>query len=160
MSTDADFGDAILGRLLSRGETVASAESLTGGALGAALSAMPGSAQVYRGGVIVYATDLKNRFLDVDAALLETNGPVDPEVARQMAEGVRRHAGATWGIATTGVAGPGDSQDGPEGLVYIGVAGPDGAEAIELRLPPGRDRVRAETVSRALRLLLDRLARA
>jgi len=157
MSIDLELGSALLERLLAREETVASAESLTGGALGAALSATPGSAKFYRGGVIVYATDLKNAFLGVDQDLLASKGPVDPEVARQMAEGVRRHASATWGLATTGVAGPGDTDDGPEGLVYIGIAGPAGVEAIELRLGTGRDQVRAETVTRALRLLLDHL---
>lgn len=148
---------AVYQRLVARGETIASAESLTGGALGTALTETPGSAKVYRGGVITYATDLKSAFLDVDPDLLAEHGPVHPEVARQMAEGIRSKADATWGISTTGVAGPGSTDDGPEGLVYIGLAGPHGSEAHELRLPPGRDQVRATTIERALELLLERL---
>ena len=93
----------------------------------------------------------------VDPDLLAEQGPVHPDVARQMAEGIRDRAGATWGISTTGVAGPGDTDDGPEGLVYVGIAGPDGSDAVELRLPPGRDEVRATTVERALELLVSRL---
>jgi nicotinamide-nucleotide amidase len=148
---------AVYQRLVERRETIASAESLTGGALGTALTETPGSAKVYRGGVITYATDLKDAFLGVDPDLLAEQGPVHPDVARQMAEGIRDRAGATWGISTTGVAGPGDTDDGPEGLVYVGIAGPDGSDAVELRLPPGRDEVRATTVERALELLVSRL---
>jgi CDP-diacylglycerol--glycerol-3-phosphate 3-phosphatidyltransferase len=97
--------------LLARGETLAVAESLTGGALAAAVVAVPGVSATFRGGVVAYATELKSELLGVDAALLAARGPVDPDVAVAMAEGVRERLGATWGLATTGVAGP-DPQDG------------------------------------------------
>jgi nicotinamide-nucleotide amidase len=100
------------------------AESLTGGMLCSALIDVPGASAVVRGGVVSYATDLKHRLLGVDAGLLAANGPVDPDVATQMAHGVRERLGADWGVATTGVAGP-DPQDGiAAGTVYIAVAGP------------------------------------
>jgi nicotinamide-nucleotide amidase len=110
--------------LSEHGQTVAVAESLTGGMLCSALVDVPGASAVVRGGVVSYATDLKHRLLGVDAGLLAANGPVDPDVAAQMAHGVRERLGADWGVATTGVAGP-DPQDGiPAGTVYVAVAGP------------------------------------
>jgi nicotinamide-nucleotide amidase len=110
--------------LSERGQTVAVAESLTGGLVCAALVEVPGASAVVRGAVVSYATDLKHRLLDVDAGLLARNGPVDPDVAAQMALGVRERLGADWGLATTGVAGP-DSQVGvAPGRVYLAVAGP------------------------------------
>jgi len=110
--------------LSERGQTVAVAESLTGGLVCAALVEVPGASAVVRGGVVSYATDLKHRLLDVDAGLLARNGPVDPDVAAQMALGVRERLGADWGLATTGVAGP-DPQDAvAPGRVYLAVAGP------------------------------------
>jgi nicotinamide-nucleotide amidase len=110
--------------LSERGQTVAVAESLTGGMVCAALIEVPGASVAVRGAVVAYATELKHRLLDVDGDLLARNGPVDPEVAAQMALGVRERLGADWGLATTGVAGP-DPQDGvPAGRVYLAVAGP------------------------------------
>ena len=110
--------------LSERGQTVAVAESLTGGLVCAALVEVPGASAVVRGAVVSYATDLKHRLLDVDAGLLARNGPVDPDVAAQMALGVRERLGADWGLATTGVAGP-DPQDAvAPGRVYLAVAGP------------------------------------
>jgi len=110
--------------LSERAQTVAVAESLTGGMVCAALIEVPGASAVVRGGVVAYATELKHRLLDVDGDLLARNGPVDPDVAAQMALGVRERLGADWGLATTGVAGP-DSQDGvAPGRVYLAVAGP------------------------------------
>lgn len=110
--------------LSERGQTVAVAESLTGGLVCAALVEVPGASAAVRGAVVSYATDLKHRLLDVDAGLLARNGPVDPDVAAQMALGVRERLGADWGLATTGVAGP-DPQDGvAPGRVYLAVAGP------------------------------------
>jgi nicotinamide-nucleotide amidase len=105
--------------------TVAVAESLTGGRVAAALTAVPGASAVLRGSVTAYATDLKARLLGVDAALLDRVGAVDGEVARQMALGVRKVCGADVGIATTGVAGP-TPQDGKAvGTVFVAVVGPD-----------------------------------
>jgi nicotinamide-nucleotide amidase len=114
----------LISALRERGQTVAVAESLTGGLICAALIEVSGASAAVRGGVVAYATELKHRLLDVDAGLLARNGPVDPDVAAQMALGVRERLGADWGLATTGVAGP-DPQDGVEpGRVYVGIAGP------------------------------------
>jgi nicotinamide-nucleotide amidase len=144
--------------LLERGETVAVAESLTGGALAAALVDVPGVSATFRGGVIAYATELKSELLGVDAALLAERGPVDPDVAVAMAAGVRDRLGATWGLATTGVAGP-DPQDGhPPGVVLVAIAGPDDAGVEALALEGGRAAVRAAAVTGALELLLAVLA--
>jgi nicotinamide-nucleotide amidase len=114
----------LISALSERGQTVAVAESLTGGLVCAALVEVPGASAVVRGAVVAYATELKHRLLDVDGDLLARNGPVDPDVAAEMALGVRERLGADWGLATTGVAGP-DSQHGvPPGRVYLAVAGP------------------------------------
>jgi nicotinamide-nucleotide amidase len=125
VSATGDAQDAV--RLLAAaGSTLAVAESLTGGTVAAAVVAVPGASAVLRGGVVAYATDLKARLLDVPAALLAEHGAVHPDVAVAMAAGVRARLGATWGVATTGVAGP-DPQDGrPPGEYHVAVAGPGG----------------------------------
>ncbi|MEU2769160.1 MULTISPECIES: nicotinamide-nucleotide amidohydrolase family protein [Streptomyces] len=145
-------------RLLeARGETLAVAESLTGGLVAAAVTAVPGASTVFRGSVTAYATELKARLLGVDEALLRARGAVDPEVARQMAQGVRRELGAEWGVATTGVAGP-EPQDGrPVGTVYVAVAGPRGGKSAALRLNGGRADIRMESVRRVFGLLVGEL---
>ncbi|MER5746930.1 CinA family protein [Streptomyces sp. NPDC059913] len=144
----------VLALLGERGESLAVAESLTGGLVAAELTSVPGSSRSFRGSVTAYATPLKRDVLGVDGALLAERGAVDPEVARQMAAGVRRVLGADWGVATTGVAGP-DPQDGKAvGTVYVAVAGPGGAENIAaLRLNGGRADIRRESVRSALTLL-------
>ncbi|MER5867025.1 CinA family protein [Kitasatospora sp. NPDC002040] len=145
--------------LRERGATLAVAESLTGGLLSAALVDVPGASATYRGGVTAYATGLKAELLGVDEGLLAVHGPVHPVVARQMAEGVRRLLGATYGLATTGVAGPQEQDGRPVGTVHIGLSGPDGAVTDSLHLSGARERIRQETVDAALRLMLDRVAR-
>lgn len=147
--------------LVAAGATVATAESLTGGLVGAALTSVAGASAAYRGGVVSYATDLKHRLLGVDAGLLAERGAVDPDVAEAMAIGVRERLGADYGVATTGVAGP-DPQDGtPVGTVWVAVATPDGVHARDASTGPGlsRDQVRRLTVDHALRALLDAIAR-
>jgi nicotinamide-nucleotide amidase len=107
--------------------------------------------------LIVYATDLKATLAGVPEELLAERGPVDPDVARRLAEGGRERCGADWGLATTGVAGP-EPQDGkPVGLVYVAAAGPDGSVVERLDLDGGRAAIRDATVEAALRLLTDRL---
>jgi nicotinamide-nucleotide amidase len=139
--------------LLARRETLAVAESLTGGALAATVVAVPGVSTTFRGGVVAYATELKSELLGVDAALLARKGPVDPEVAVAMAAGVRHRLGATWGLGTTGVAGP-DPQDGhPPGVCFVALAGPDGTRVQTLTLDGDRAAVRAAAVAAALVLL-------
>lgn len=117
-----DLARHVIERLTARGETLAVAESLTGGLVCAALTDVPGSSVVLRGGVVSYATDLKASALGVAPVLLAERGPVDPEVAQQMAAGVARWGGATWGLSTTGVAGPGPADGHPAGTVHVGVA--------------------------------------
>lgn len=143
--------------LRAAGATVAVAESLTGGLLAAALVDVPGASATFRGSVTAYATELKASVLGVDEGLLAVHGPVHPVVARQMAEGVRRLLGATYGLATTGVAGP-EPQDGqPVGTVHLAVAGPGGTLVSSPRLSGERATIRHEAVSSALELLLGRL---
>lgn len=148
----------VLERLVERGESLAVAESLTGGLLAAQLTAVPGASRAFRGSVTAYATDVKRGVLGVDAALLAERGAVDPDVAGQMARGVRRVLHADWGVATTGVAGP-DPQDGqPVGTVHLAVAGPGRTAAGRaLALDGDRAGIRGESVRAALGLLLGEL---
>lgn len=158
-----EVGSAAAGvvhRLAERHETLATVESLTGGSLAASIVNIAGVSGVYRGGLVVYATELKATLAGVPDDLLSERGPVDPDVAAALAEGGRQRCGADWGLATTGVAGP-EPQDGkPVGLVYVAVAGPNGGEVRQLDLGSGRDHVRAGAVVEALRLLSERLAAA
>ncbi|MEU5404246.1 CinA family protein [Streptomyces sp. NPDC005963] len=149
----------ILTMLAERGQTLAVAESLTGGLVAAELTAVPGASAVLRGSVTAYATELKHTVLDVEADLLEARGAVDVQVARQMAAGVRTLLGASWGIATTGVAGP-EPQDGkPVGTVYVAVAGPNGTGNVAaLRLNGSRAEIRRESVRSVLELLAGELS--
>ena len=147
----------VLGLLTQAGQTVATAESLTGGLVAAALTDVPGSSSAFCGGVVAYATELKSRLLGVDAAMLKQHGPVYAPVAAAMAEGVRKRLAATVGVATTGVAGP-DPQDGhPPGTVHIAVSLADDTVVRTIALPGNRDEVRRLTVERVLGLLLGRL---
>ncbi|MGY3679286.1 CinA family protein [Streptomyces sp. TE33382] len=148
----------VLRRLVERGETLAVAESLTGGLVAAELTSVPGASQSFRGSVTAYATPLKQDVLGVDGTLLAERGAVDPEVARGMAAGVRRVLGADWGIATTGVAGP-EPQDGKAvGTVHVAVSGPSGTEKVaSLRLNGERADIRRETVRSVLKLLASEL---
>ncbi|MEW9547889.1 CinA family protein [Nonomuraea sp. NPDC050783] len=144
----------MLALLERQGATVAVAESLTGGLIGAAITAVPGASRAFRGGVISYATDLKRGLLGVPGELLEREGAVHPEVAVAMARGVARVCGAAYGLAVTGVAGP-EPQDGrPVGTVYAAVAGSGGQVwGRELILEGSRERIRVETVHEAVDLL-------
>ncbi|WP_303708460.1 MULTISPECIES: CinA family protein [Microbacterium] len=147
--------------LRERGWTLGVAESLTGGAVCAALVAVPGASAVLLGGVVAYATPVKHTLLGVDTELLERYGPVHPEVARQMAAGVREAVGvdglpADVGVSTTGIAGP-ESPDGqPVGTVHVGVVTPTVSLTRPFRFEGDRDAVRAQTVA----AVLDALAAA
>ncbi|MER7990976.1 nicotinamide-nucleotide amidohydrolase family protein [Streptomyces noursei] len=159
MSAPGSAAAGALEALAGRRQSLAVAESLTGGLVAGELTGVPGASRVVRGSVTAYATDVKRELLGVDGALLDARGAVDGEVARQMAAGVRRVLGADWGIATTGVAGP-EPQDGqPVGTVYVAVQGPDGAgKARRLALAGDRDRIRRDSVQAVLALLLSELA--
>jgi PncC family amidohydrolase len=145
--------------LLERGLTVASAESLTGGALGDLLSSTAGASATYRGGVVTYATDLKQSLLGVSDETVETYGVVSAQCATQMARGVRELAGSDWAVSTTGVAGPSEQEGKPAGTVYVGVAGPACAEAVRLHLEGDRRAVRVQTCGAALAVVLDAVRR-
>jgi len=144
----------VLSLLVRQGATVAVAESLTAGLIGAALTDPAGASAAFRGGVIAYATDLKASLLGVPFGLLDREGAVHPEVAAAMATGVRKLTGSDYGLAVTGVAGP-DPQDGkPAGTVHVALAGP--GERLwhrDLRLTGDRDTIRTATCREALNLL-------
>ena len=143
--------------LIARSQTLAVAESLTGGMLAATLTAIPGASAVFRGAVVAYATDVKAAVLDVPSDLLARYGAVHPDVAAAMAAGVRGRIRAAAGVATTGVAGPDPSDGQPVGTVYIaGNVGRDTAVRA-LELTGDRHQIRAATVVRALRLLIEML---
>jgi len=152
--------ERLITRLKEIGWTVGVAESLTGGLVVASLVAVSGASAVVRGGIVAYATDVKQSLLGVDATLLEAHGPVHPRVARQMADGVRRSLGqddvpADVGIATTGIAGPLSPDGQPVGTVHLAVSTPLGERGESLRLSGTREEIRAEAAARALRLVLD-----
>jgi len=167
--------EAVVAALRDRSQTLATAESLTGGLVGATLTAVPGASEVYRGGLIVYATELKAELARVSPQTLAADGPVAASTAAQLARGAADVCGADWGLATTGVAGP-DPQDGhPVGQVYVAVAGPPsdaslleelegspegdaaGVRVRELSLAGDRAAIRDQTTRAVLQLLLDRL---
>ncbi|MGR6317949.1 CinA family protein [Micromonospora soli] len=151
---------SVVHSLHERQETLATVESLTGGLLSASIVEIAGVSGVFRGGLVVYATELKSELAGVPADLLAERGPVDPDVAAALAEGGRRRCGADWGLATTGVAGP-EPQDGkPVGLVYVAAAGPGGTQVRRLDLDGGRAHIRAAAVIEALRLLAERIQAA
>jgi nicotinamide-nucleotide amidase len=180
--SEVELAAAALDLLIARGQTVAVAESLTGGLVAAALTSVPGSSAAFRGGVVAYATELKTALLGVPADLLARHGPVHEAVAAAMASGVRASLGATFGLATTGVAGPGPADGHQAGTVFVAVAGPAGPAGAAgasgasgaagglggpsplagirgsgLRLAGGRAEVRAEAVRGVLSLLLSAL---
>jgi nicotinamide-nucleotide amidase len=152
------IAEKVLAALVERGETLAVAESLTGGLLSATIVDVPGASRAYRGGLVVYATDLKARLAGVPDALLTAHGPVHADVAAALAAGVRERCAADWGLATTGVAGP-DPQDGlPPGTVYVGLAGPHATHEVRrLDLTGDRPAIRAAAVASALDLLAEAL---
>jgi nicotinamide-nucleotide amidase len=156
---DDDRLDEVVHRgLLAAGATVAVAESLTGGLLGAALSRMPGSSATFRGSAVVYATDLKETLAGVPGPLLASAGAVSAETAGALAVGARERLGATYGIGVTGVAGPSEQEGQPVGTVHLAVSGPGEPVVRSLRLPGDRDRVRLLTVTAALDLLRKQVA--
>ena len=140
-----------------RGRTLATAESLTGGGIGNAITAVPGSSSVFKGGIISYCNEIKHALLGVDAAILDSLGPVSAPVAQQMAVGARKAMGADVAVSVTGLAGPGDDEFGnSQGTVYIGYAD-DRVVISQKHLFVGeRESVRRQTVEAALRLVLDR----
>jgi nicotinamide-nucleotide amidase len=154
-----DFAAEAIALLVERNLTIAVAESLTGGMLVASLIDVPGASAVVNGGIVAYNTELKQSLLGVDAELLAEHGAVHPDVARQMAEGVRSRLAvggrpADVGLATTGVAGP-EPQDGqPVGTVFVAVAIEGRVEVIGLSLSGSRADIRSASVGAALENLV------
>jgi nicotinamide-nucleotide amidase len=145
---DDSLASVVLAALRQRGQTLAVAESCTGGGLGAALAAVPGASDVFLGGVIAYANSVKQQLLGVPAGTLAVHGAVSDPVALAMAEGACRVTGADWAIAVTGVAGPGGgSADKPVGLVHIAIAGPAGSSSAAVRFGASRGRSWIQTLT-------------
>ncbi|HEX3796012.1 MAG TPA: CinA family protein [Acidimicrobiales bacterium] len=154
------LADIAHGRLVEMGQTVAVAESLTGGLISAYLTEAPGTSVTFRGGLVVYCTDLKHRVAGVRKDDLEMYGPVHEVVAEQLACGARQRLEADYGIGATGVAGPG-SQGGREvGEVLIAIASAFGVTAKRYLFDGNRDDIRAATVSEALSDLISALESA
>ena len=158
-SRNGDPLEAVVGGLLrQRDATLAVAESCTGGMLGARLTAVPGSSQYFAGGFITYSNELKRKLLGVPAEMLESFGAVSAETAGAMAAGARERAGSSYAVSITGVAGPdGGTEEKPVGLVYLGIAGPEGDAVTQRRFIGDRERIRIFTTQAALDLLRRRL---
>jgi nicotinamide-nucleotide amidase len=143
-----------IGMLITGGQTVGTAESLTGGLVAAALTTVPGASAVVRGGIVAYAADLKSSLLSVPADLIDRFGTVHPDIALAMASGARTRLGATVGVATTGVAGPDPADGQPVGTVHIAVSTPARAVHEALVLSGDRAEIRRSTVDHLLDLLV------
>lgn len=150
----SDLASSVVVALARGGRTLAVCESLTGGGIGAAITAIPGSSAVFRGGIIAYATALKAELLGLGAAFVQRHGVVSGEVAAGMAEAARTRCGSDWAVAVTGVAGP-DWQDAqPPGTVYVAVAGPAGSACERHGFAGDRAAVRSQTIRAALAAVL------
>ena len=137
------------------GKTLATAESLTGGGIGAAITAVSGASAVYKGGVISYTNEIKNRVLGVPAEILEQFGAVSEPVAREMAVGVRKLLKADAAVSVTGLAGPGGDEFGnPVGTVFIGYADEQGAFVKHCLFSGTREEIREQTIETALKLII------
>lgn len=158
-STDGRSVDEIVAETLrARAQTVSVAESCTGGLLAARFTDRPGSSDFFVGGVVTYANEAKLRLLGVPAQTLEQYGAVSAETASAMAERARQATGATFGLATTGIAGPsGGTDEKPVGLVFVGCAGPEATSVRRVIFPGNRESVRAAAVTAALHLLREAL---
>ena len=158
-SRNGDPLEVVVGGLLrQRNATLAVAESCTGGMLGARLTAVPGSSRYFAGGFITYSNRLKQELLGVPAETLESFGAVSAETAEAMAAGARERGGSTYALSITGVAGPdGGTAEKPVGLVYLGIAGPEGNAVTHRRFIGDRERIRVFTTQAALDLLRRRL---
>ena len=142
-----------------RGKTLVTAESLTGGGIGAALTAVPGASEVYKGGVISYTNEVKHHVLGVDTEVLESVGAVSEPVAREMAAGARNLLKADVAVSVTGLAGPGGDEFGtPVGTVFIGYADKNGASWTRREFDGGREQIRQHTAAAALQMVLDQNA--
>jgi len=163
---DEELGDAVFSRkgesleqivsylLQMRGMTLAVAESCTGGQLAQRITALSGSSRYFLGGAIVYSNELKTQFANVPKALIDKHGAVSREVAKALAEGIRKRCLSSYGIGITGVAGPsGGTEQKPVGLVYVALAGEEGTQVVERNFPGDRKRVRWFATQQALEMV-------
>lgn len=139
----------IISMLSEKGETVSTAESITAGGLSSALTSIPGASEVFVGGITAYRSTVKSAELNVSPDIINAHTVVSQEVAVAMAEGTREKFDTTWGIATTGVAGPGPAEGVAAGTVWVAVSGPTN-QTVELALSGDRDAVRSASVSSAI----------
>ncbi len=152
--SNEDIARRVIERASSANKTIACAESLTGGLIAGTLTAIPGSSQVVRGGIVSYVNDVKRKELGVDESLLEREGAVCEEVARQMAAGARQGIGTDIAVAVTGIAGPGGEEPGkPVGTVWAACATKSGCESTCFHFEGDRQEVRHATVREALRMI-------
>ncbi len=153
--SDSDtLESVVLDLLRAKGQTLATAESCTGGWIGQKLTSVPGSSDAYLGGVVSYSNEAKSRLIGVKQETLQSFGAVSAECAEEMATGVRAALGSTFGVSVTGIAGPGGgTPDKPVGLVYIGVSGPSGSRAHRYSFPGTRESVRLRSTQTALALV-------
>jgi PncC family amidohydrolase len=152
---------AIIGELVRRGQTLAVAESVTGGAIADAIVSVPGASRAFLAGIVAYANEVKQSALGVPAATLAAHGAVSEATAIAMAEGAKRAFGTDFALATTGIAGPdGGSDEKPVGLVWFALAGPDGTtETHRLTFPGQRSDIRDRATMTAQSILWRRLER-
>ena len=155
MTDRVDPAARLIDRLRDEGRTLATAESLTGGLVGASLTAVAGSSDVYLGGVVSYAISIKTAVLSVPEALIKDHGVVSEECAIAMADGARALTGADLAVATTGVAGPGPQDGVAAGTVWVAVSSGTGHAATGLALSGARDDVRRDAAAAALELALN-----
>jgi nicotinamide-nucleotide amidase len=158
---ESTVGELVLARCRELGLRLATAESCTGGLVGARLTDAAGASEAYAGGVVAYSDELKARLLGVPVETLERYGAVSAETARAMAEGARTALGADVAVAVTGVAGPGGgTPEKPVGLVYVHASSPEGEEARELRIPGDREAIRGRATGISLHTLRRLLTRS
>ncbi|MBI1752009.1 MAG: CinA family nicotinamide mononucleotide deamidase-related protein [Acidobacteria bacterium] len=150
---EANLEDAVLAQLRARGETLAVAESMTGGLLASRLTAIPGASQAFLGGVTAYTAQAKAAFLGLDSDWLASVGTVSEPCAKALAEAARARLGATWGLGICGNAGPGAEGGAPVGTVFVALAGPDGTSARSPRLAGDRAEMQLRCAAQALDLL-------
>lgn len=151
------MASTLMATLQVRDETLATAESITGGLLAALVTAVPGASKVYTGGVVSYATAVKQDLLKVPDDVVETDGVVSARCAEAMAAGVRDLIGTTYAVSTTGVAGPEPQEGKPVGTVYVGLAGPDWCRSVALDLEGDRAQIREATCAAAISELMSAL---
>lgn len=158
--TPSPLATAAIAELSQRQLTVAAAESLTAGLFCATLATVPGASAVLRGGLVVYATDLKHRLAGVSSTTLQQVGPVAEDTAAQLAEGARRACQADVGVGLTGVAGPATQDNHPVGTVFIGVAVAQASTVVrEYRFSGSRQEIRQQSVAAALAMLCEEVQR-